>query len=106
MRVSSVKAVQRSRDTGPGPSRFTVGVLSVCGALQAPCVKGQCVRVFEGLSVRGCVNATSLSWFDTPYPVCKPTFLGPTRPSKAQMAKFDSTSKGLFFSFPQQFPKM
>lgn len=84
-----------------------MGVRSASGALQAPCGKGQCVRVCEDLRVRGRVNATRLSsWFDTPYPVCKPSVLGPARPSKVHIAKFDSTSKGFVFSFPQQFSKM
>lgn len=50
------------------------------------------------MGVRGCVNAMCLSSrYDTPRLARKLTFLRPTRPSKEQIAKFDSTSKVFFF---------
>lgn len=61
-------------------SRFQVKCLGVLGGVQ----------VSLWTCVRGCVNATRFSHrFDTPS-VLKPTFLSPTRPSKAQIAIFDS----------------
>lgn len=58
------------------------------------------------MGVRGCVNAMCLSSrYDTPRLARKLTFLRPTRLSKEQIAKFDSTSKVFFFFFSTTVPK-
>lgn len=88
--MSLVKAGQGTESQCPIPvglalapralSRFQVKGLRVLGS----------VHVSPWACVRGCVNATLFSHrFDTPS-VLKPTFLGPTRPSKAQIAIFDN----------------